>query len=61
METSRCSRGWASFILPSLEDPELSQIAGNWFVADYPEGGTGNFTQHNMTIFNSTREPRGRV
>jgi multiple sugar transport system substrate-binding protein len=47
--------GWASFILPSLEDPEASKVAGNWSVAKYPENGTGNFTQHNFAIFNTTK------
>jgi multiple sugar transport system substrate-binding protein len=47
--------GWASFILPSLDDPEASQIVGNWNVAPYPENGTGNFTQHNFCIFNTSQ------
>jgi ABC-type glycerol-3-phosphate transport system substrate-binding protein len=47
--------GWASFILPNLDDPEASQIVGNWTVAKYPEDGSGNFTQHNMCIFNTSQ------
>ena len=47
--------GWASFILPSLDDPNASKIVGNWGVAKYPEGGSGNFTQHNFAIFNTTK------
>ncbi|MFM9105300.1 MAG: ABC transporter substrate-binding protein [Chloroflexota bacterium] len=47
--------GWASFILPSLEDPEASKVAGKWSVAKYPENGTGNFTQHNFAIFNTSQ------
>ena len=47
--------GWASFILPSLDDPAASKIVGNWAVAKYPEGGSGNFTQHNFAIFNTTK------
>jgi len=47
--------GWASFILPSLDDPAASKIVGNWGVAKYPEGGSGNFTQHNFAIFNTTQ------
>jgi multiple sugar transport system substrate-binding protein len=47
--------GWASFILPSLDDPEASQVVGNWNVAAYPEQGSGNFTQHNFAIFNSSQ------
>jgi multiple sugar transport system substrate-binding protein len=47
--------GWASFILPSLEDPDASKVAGKWSVAKYPENGTGNFTQHNFAIFNTSQ------
>jgi len=47
--------GWASFILPDLENPEKSKIAGNWSVAQYPENGTGNFTQHNMIIMKKSQ------
>jgi ABC-type glycerol-3-phosphate transport system substrate-binding protein len=47
--------GWASFILPNLDDPEMSNIVGNWSVAQYPENGTGNFTQHNFVIFNTSQ------
>jgi multiple sugar transport system substrate-binding protein len=47
--------GWASFILPSLDDPKASKIAGKWSVAKFPENGTGNFTQHNFGIFNTSK------
>ena len=47
--------GWASFILPMLDDPDASQVVGNWNVAPYPENGTGNFTQHNFAIFNTSQ------
>jgi ABC-type glycerol-3-phosphate transport system substrate-binding protein len=47
--------GWASFILPSLNDPAASQIVDKWSVAKYPENGTGNFTQHNFCIFNTSQ------
>lgn len=47
--------GWASFILPSLDNPEASKVVGNWSVAKYPEDGTGNFTQHNFAIFNTSQ------
>ncbi len=49
--------GWASFILPDLENPEKSKIAGKWSVATYPEKGTGNFTQHNMIIMKASKNP----
>ncbi|MCP4166050.1 MAG: extracellular solute-binding protein [Chloroflexi bacterium] len=49
--------GWASFIAPDLQDPEKSQVVDKWAVAKYPENGTGNFTQHNMDIFNTTENP----
>jgi ABC-type glycerol-3-phosphate transport system substrate-binding protein len=47
--------GWASFILPSLDDPAKSKVVGKWSVAKYPENGTGNFTQHNFAIFNTSK------
>ncbi len=47
--------GWASFILPSLDDPDASKIVGKWNVAPYPESGSGNFTQHNFAIFNTSQ------
>lgn len=47
--------GWSSFILPSLDDPNASKVAGNWGVARYPENGTGNFVQHNFCIFNTSQ------
>jgi ABC-type glycerol-3-phosphate transport system substrate-binding protein len=47
--------GWASFILPSLDDPDASKIVGKWNVAPYPEKGSGNFTQHNFCIFNTSQ------
>jgi ABC-type glycerol-3-phosphate transport system substrate-binding protein len=47
--------GWASFILPSLDDPDTSQVVDKWSVARYPEDGTGNFTQHNFAIFNTSQ------
>ena len=47
--------GWASFILPSLDDPDASEVVGKWSVAKYPGNGTGNFTQHNFAIFNTSQ------
>lgn len=47
--------GWASFILPSLDDPDTSRVVDKWSVAKYPENGTGNFTQHNFAIFNTSQ------
>ncbi len=47
--------GWASFILPSLEDPTKSKVMGKWSVAQFPEDGTGNLTQHNMDIFKASK------
>lgn len=49
--------GWASFILPDLQNPEKSKVVDKWSVAQYPENGTGNFTQHNMDIFNTSAHP----
>lgn len=47
--------GWSSFILPSLEDEEKSNVVGNWAIAPYPEGGTGNFVQHNIVMLNTSQ------
>jgi maltose-binding protein MalE len=47
--------GWGTFVFPSLEDPEVSKIGDNWGLASYPEGGTGNFVQHNGIIFNTSQ------
>ena len=47
--------GWASFILPSLEDPNKSKVMGKWSVAQFPENGTGNLTQHNLDIFKASK------
>ncbi len=48
------NEGWAGFILPSLDDPEKSQVVGNWAIAPYPEGGTGNFVQHNIVMMKTS-------
>lgn len=47
--------GWGSFILPSLNDPEKSNVVDNWGIAAYPEGGTGNFVQHNIVMLNTSQ------
>jgi multiple sugar transport system substrate-binding protein len=47
--------GWASFILPDLDNPEKSKVSGKWGVAQFPESGTGNLTQHNMDIFAASK------
>lgn len=47
--------GWASFILPSLDDPAKSKVVGKWGVAQFPENGTGNLTQHNLDIFKASK------
>ncbi len=48
------NEGWAGFILPSLDDPEKSKVVGNWAIAPYPEGGTGNFVQHNIVMMKTS-------
>lgn len=50
--------GWASFILPNLNNPDASKIVDKWTVGKYPENGTGNFTQHNFCIFNTSKNPQ---
>jgi multiple sugar transport system substrate-binding protein len=49
--------GWAAFIQPDLQNPEKSKVIDKWSVAPYPEKGTGNFTQHNMDIIKSSKNP----
>jgi multiple sugar transport system substrate-binding protein len=49
--------GWASFILPSLQDPSKSKVADKWAIAPYPANGTGNFVQHNAVIFKTSPNP----
>jgi multiple sugar transport system substrate-binding protein len=49
--------GWASFVLPSLDDPTKSKVAGKWAIAPYPENGTGNFVQHNAVILKTSPNP----
>jgi multiple sugar transport system substrate-binding protein len=49
--------GWASFILPDLDNPDKSKISGKWSVAQFPEKGSGNFTQHNMIIMEKSPNP----
>ncbi len=48
------NEGWAGFILPALDDPEKSKVVGNWAIAPYPEGGTGNFVQHNIVMMKTS-------
>ena len=49
--------GWASFVLPSLQDPTKSKVVDKWAIAPYPENGTGNFVQHNAVILNTSKNP----
>jgi multiple sugar transport system substrate-binding protein len=47
--------GWGAFILPSLNDPTKSQVVDKWAMAPYPEGGTGNFVQHNIVMLKTSQ------
>jgi multiple sugar transport system substrate-binding protein len=47
--------GWGAFILPSLNDSTKSQVVDKWAIAPYPEGGSGNFTQHNVVMLNTSQ------
>lgn len=49
--------GWAAFILPDLQNPEKSKVVDKWGVAAFPEKGSGNFTQHNLDIIKSSKNP----
>jgi multiple sugar transport system substrate-binding protein len=45
---------WPSFCLESFEQDD-SPVKGKWSMAKYPEGGTGNFVQHNAVILDSSQ------
>jgi len=45
---------WPGFCLEGFEEDD-SMVKGKWAMAKYPEGGTGNFTQHNATILNTSQ------
>jgi len=47
--------GWGSFIIPSLNDATKSKVVDKWAIAPYPESGTGNFVQHNVAMFNTSK------
>lgn len=48
---------WPEIMLPGLTDPSKSTIGENWMPAAFPEGGTGNLTQHSLMIMKSTSNP----
>jgi len=47
--------GWGSFIIPSLNDATKSKVVDKWAMAPYPEKGTGNFVQHNVAMFKTSK------
>ncbi|MBV7335088.1 substrate-binding domain-containing protein [Chloroflexi bacterium TSY] len=47
--------GWGAFILPSLNDPDKSNVVDNWSIAPYPENGTGNVVQHNVVMLKTSQ------
>ena len=49
---------WLAFILPALNNPdENAAVRDKWDVGPFPEGGTGNFVQHNMIIMKESKHP----
>lgn len=49
---------WPAFIMPHLTNPDENQtVEGKWEIGAFPEGGTGNFVQHNMIIMKATEHP----
>ena len=50
--------GWAGFILPSLDDPNKSKVVNKWGIAPYPQGGTGNFVQHNFAMMKTSKNKK---
>jgi multiple sugar transport system substrate-binding protein len=50
--------GWPEVMLPWLNDPERNQTVGeNWGAAAYPEGGAAQLVQHNLILFNTSKNP----
>jgi ABC-type glycerol-3-phosphate transport system substrate-binding protein len=49
---------WPAFIMPHLTNPDENEtVRGKWAIGAFPEGGTGNFVQHNMIIMKATEHP----
>ncbi len=49
-------QNWLGFIVPSLVNPDANAaIRDKWAVGPFPQGGTGNFVQHNMIIMNASK------
>ena len=47
---------WPGFCLEGFEAAD-SKVKGKWSMAKYPEGGTGNFVQHNWVILKTSKNP----
>ena len=49
---------WLAFILPSLRNPEENEkVRGKWDLGKFPEGGTGNYVQHNFIVMKASKNP----
>jgi multiple sugar transport system substrate-binding protein len=47
---------WPGFCLDSFEAAD-SPVKGKWSMARYPEGGSGNYVEHNMVILKKSKNP----
>lgn len=47
---------WPGFCLAGFEG-EGSKAKGKWSMARYPEGGSGNYVEHNMVILKKSKNP----
>jgi len=47
---------WPGFCLAGFEG-EGSKVKGNWSMSPYPEGGSGNYVEHNMVILKKSKNP----
>jgi len=47
---------WPGFCLDGFETAD-SLVKGKWSMARYPEGGSGNYVEHNMVILKKSKNP----
>jgi multiple sugar transport system substrate-binding protein len=47
---------WPGFCVAGFESAD-SQVKGKWSMARYPEGGSGNYVEHNALILKKSKNP----
>ena len=47
---------WPGFCLEGFEASD-SKVKGKWSMSPYPEGGSGNYVEHNMVILKKSKNP----